>query len=61
MIEVKLKFGMPGVLSLERYEQVVASNFDTLMDDNNEKKSVSVIEFNVSTNRNVPTLRRQIN
>jgi hypothetical protein len=37
--QVKLKFGKPGVLSLERYEQVVASNFETLMKDLEKKTS----------------------
>jgi hypothetical protein len=37
MVQVKLKFGKPSVLSLERYKQVVACNFETLMNDNDKK------------------------
>jgi hypothetical protein len=39
MVQLKQKFGKPGVMSLERYEQEVTSNFDALM-NNNEKKTV---------------------
>jgi hypothetical protein len=47
MVQVKLKFGKPGVLSLERYEQVVACNFETLT-NNNDKKTVG--DFTVEDN-----------
>jgi hypothetical protein len=35
--QIKLKFGKPGVPSLERYEQEVASKFNDLMNDNAKK------------------------
>jgi hypothetical protein len=38
MVQVKLKFGKPGVLSLERYQEEVASDFAELM-SNKAKKS----------------------
>jgi hypothetical protein len=47
MVQVKLKFGKPGVLSLKRYEQVVACKFETLM-NNNDKKTAG--DFTVEDN-----------
>ncbi len=38
-VQVKLKFGKPGVMSLQRYEEVVASDFDRLMNDTKKKTS----------------------
>jgi hypothetical protein len=63
MVQVKHKFGKPGVLALERYEHAVACNFETLMNDS-KKKTVGfftaednavLIRFRVQcfTNRNV--------
>ena len=70
MVQVKLKFGKPGVLSLNRYEEDVASNFELLMNNSAKKRLVPLLEritpfssvtmFNVSIIRNCRIARRRM-
>ena len=43
--QLKFKFGKPGVMSLEQYEQVVASDFETLMNDREKKTDGKYTNF----------------